>query len=118
MIHAINVLVIATLVVTSVVVEPAQVATALLARQQSGAWQYPPADGLGSLRHWTDASSQVTYAARYAPFGTLLWQQGTAPGPWGFAGEFQDPAGLLYLWARWYDPATGRFLTRDPFPGL
>jgi outer membrane protein assembly factor BamB len=25
---------------------------------------------------------------------------------------------LLYLRARWYDPATGRFLTRDPFPGL
>ncbi|HHN93732.1 MAG TPA: hypothetical protein ENK17_03110, partial [Anaerolineae bacterium] len=27
-------------------------------------------------------------------------------------------AGLLYLRARWYDPATGRFLTRDPYPGL
>jgi RHS repeat-associated protein len=60
----------------------------------------------------------VTYAARYAPFGSLLWQQGTAPGPWGFAGEMQDPTGLLYLRARWYDPALGRFLTRDPFPGL
>ena len=30
----------------------------------------------------------------------------------------QDPTGLIYLRARWYDPATGRFLTRDPFPGL
>jgi RHS repeat-associated protein len=90
----------------------------LLAQQQSGAWQYPLADGLGSLRQWTDAGGQVTYAARYAPFGSLLWQQGTAPAPWGFAGEMQDPTGLLYLRARWYDPATGRFLTRDPFPGL
>ena len=26
--------------------------------------------------------------------------------------------GLLYLRARWYDPDTGRFLTKDPFPGL
>ncbi|MFB0537484.1 MAG: RHS repeat-associated core domain-containing protein [Anaerolineae bacterium] len=60
----------------------------------------------------------MTYAARYAPFGTLLWQQGSPPGPWGFAGEFQDPTGLIYLRARWYDPGTGRFLTRDPFPGL
>jgi RHS repeat-associated protein len=60
----------------------------------------------------------VTYAARYAPFGTLLWQQGTAPAPWGFAGEMQDPTGLIYLRARWYDPATGRFLTRDPLLGV
>jgi RHS repeat-associated protein len=50
--------------------------------------------------------------------GSLLWQQGTAPAPWGFAGEFQDPTGLLYLRARWYDPTIGRFLTRDPLPGL
>ena len=35
-----------------------------------------------------------------------------------FTGETQDPTGLYYLRARWYDPATGRFLTRDPFPGL
>jgi len=90
----------------------------LLAQQQGGVWQYPLVDGLGSVRQWADAAGQVTYAARYAPFGALLWQQGTAPGPWGFAGEFQDPTGLLYLRARWYDPATGRFLTRDPFPGL
>ncbi|MFB0535680.1 MAG: RHS repeat-associated core domain-containing protein [Anaerolineae bacterium] len=90
----------------------------LLAQQQAGAWQYPLPDGLGSVRHWTDASSQVTYVARYAPFGALLWQQGTAPGPWGFAGEMQDPTGLIYLRARWYDPATGRFLTRDPVPGV
>jgi RHS repeat-associated protein len=73
---------------------------------------------LGSLRQWTDVGGQVTYAARYAPFGSLLWQQGTAPGPWGFAGEMQDPTGLLYLRARWYDPTTGRFLTRDPLPGV
>jgi RHS repeat-associated protein len=89
-----------------------------LLAQQSGAWQYPLPDGLGSLRQWTDVGGQVTYAARYAPFGALLWQQGSAPGPWGFAGEMQDPTGLIYLRARWYDPAIGRFLTRDPFPGL
>jgi RHS repeat-associated protein len=89
-----------------------------LLAQQSGAWQYPLPDGLGSLRQWTDVGGQVTYAARYAPFGALLWQQGTAPAPWGFAGEMQDPTGLIYLRARWYDPATSRFLTRDPFPGL
>ena len=32
--------------------------------------------------------------------------------------QWDADAGLLYLRARWYDPATGRFLTRDSFPGL
>jgi RHS repeat-associated protein len=36
-------------------------------------------------------------------------------GPLGFTGEWTDQStGLVYLRARWYDPATGRFLTRDP----
>ena len=39
--------------------------------------------------------------------------------PLQYSGEQWDAdAGLLYLRARWYDPATGRFLTRDPFPGF
>ena len=39
--------------------------------------------------------------------------------PYGYTGEHWDAAtGLLYLRARWYNPALGRFLTRDPFPGL
>jgi hypothetical protein len=90
----------------------------LLAQQQSGAWQYPLADGLGSVRQWANAGGQVTYAARYAPFGEMLWQQGTAPGPWGFAGEgklafipqlsgdegWDANTNLIYLQARWYNP--------------
>lgn len=36
----------------------------------------------------------------------------------GFTGERQDVrSGLLYLHARWYDPAIGRFLSRDPASG-
>jgi len=44
---------------------------------------------------------------------------GSAPSAWGYAGEYQEgQTGLIYLRARWYDPATGRFLTRDPFAGI
>ena len=31
------------------------------------------------------------------------------------AGQYTDPAsGLIYMRARWYDPATGQFITSDP----
>ena len=35
-----------------------------------------------------------------------------------FTGEQNDPNGLEYLRARYYDPATGRFVSRDPIPHL
>lgn len=38
--------------------------------------------------------------------------------PYQFAGERVDPAtNLVHLRARWYDPAVGRFGSRDPFGG-
>src|SRR5579859_6803950 len=45
------------------------------------------------------------------------------PSPFGFTGESQeDPAsaafGLVYLRSRWYDPSTGRFISRDSFGGV
>ena len=36
-----------------------------------------------------------------------------------YTGEQNDiDTGLIYLRARWYDPATGRFTSRDPFRGI
>lgn len=36
-----------------------------------------------------------------------------------FNGQYDDTTlGYLYLRARWYDPQTGRFLSKDPFPGV
>ncbi len=34
--------------------------------------------------------------------------------PFGFAGEYTDSSGLIYLRARWYDPVSGQFLSVDP----
>jgi RHS repeat-associated protein len=49
----------------------------------------------------------------------LLAAQGTRPSALQYTGEQNDlDTGLIYLRARWYDPATGRFTTRDPFPGF
>ena len=75
-------------------------------------------DGLGSVRLLVDAATrQILDTYRYAPFGGLL-AGGTSDNNRRFTGEAQDATGLYYLRARWYDPATGRFLSRDPFPGL
>ncbi|MCC2334863.1 RHS repeat-associated core domain-containing protein [Cellulomonas wangsupingiae] len=32
----------------------------------------------------------------------------------GYAGEYTDPTGYVYLRARYYDPTSAQFLTRDP----
>ena len=37
---------------------------------------------------------------------------------YGYAGEWTDASELQYLRARYYLPATGRFISKDPFPGL
>jgi RHS repeat-associated protein len=36
----------------------------------------------------------------------------------GFTGEYTDPSGLLYLRARYMNPSTATFLTKDPFEGI
>jgi RHS repeat-associated protein len=71
-------------------------------------------DQLGSTRLITDATgaTQATYA--YGAYGSV-----TASGPANttlrFAGQYQDPeSGLVYMRARYYDPTTAQFLTRDP----
>jgi len=52
-----------------------------------------------------------------APQGQVASSQ-----PLRFAGELYDGGfgepKLLYLRARYYDPGTGRFMTRDPLPGV
>ena len=91
----------------------------LLGQEVGEAWYYPLADGLGSLRRWTDDDGDEVYAVDYTPFGGLAGASGASPSAWGYAGEYQEgQSGLIYLRARWYDPATGRFLTRDPFAGI
>jgi RHS repeat-associated protein len=67
----------------------------------------------------SDASGTIVQSYTYAPFGELLAAQGSRSSALRFTGEQTDvDTGLVYLRARWYDSATGRFTTRDPFPGF
>ena len=55
----------------------------------------------------------------YDPFGQPEAGTGLgAPTDHGFTGEPQDAAtGLVQLRARWYQPTSGQFVSRDPFGG-
>jgi RHS repeat-associated protein len=72
-------------------------------------------DGLGSTTDLTDGSGDVTDTYSYDVFGALRANTGSTPNNWLFTGEQHDAdSDLYYLRARYYDPATGRFLGLDP----
>jgi len=51
-------------------------------------------------------------------FGNLIASTGSTPNAYLYRGERYDAdLGLYYLRARWYNPVTGRFMTRDPNSG-
>jgi RHS repeat-associated protein len=89
-----------------------------LAQQQDNFWAYQHADGLGSVRHLSDASADVTRLQNYDPFGNLIAQSGPGSSGFGYTGEQEDANyGLVFLRARYYEPSTGRFVSKDPWPG-
>jgi RHS repeat-associated protein len=72
-------------------------------------------DQLGSTRLLTGSSGATTGTSSYTPYGTLEAKTGTATTPLGYAGQYSDAeTGLQYLRARFYDPGTGQFMTKDP----
>ena len=88
----------------------------LLARTDaSGVTDWYLADRLGSVRDVVDVSGNVVYHNGYDSFGNNISTSGTGGDRFGFTGREHDSAlNLYYNQARFYDPATGRFLSRDP----
>jgi RHS repeat-associated protein len=74
-------------------------------------------DGLGSTIAITDASGNILNKYDYAPFGEPQIIQETVENSLLFTGEPYDQSELLYLRARYYDPKTGRFVSKDKYKG-
>jgi RHS repeat-associated protein len=107
----------------------------LLAQQNIGSTAQtliPLADAQASVRVMADATGNSTAApsllatqnyegygaATDAISGASLSANNAALTAFGYDGEQVDvDTGLVYLRARWYDPADGRFLSVDPHPG-
>ncbi len=87
----------------------------LVAARIAGALRYPLHDALGSTFSLTDSSAAVTDTFAYDALGNTVARSGTTHFTHRFAGEeADDESGLVYLRARYYDPAAGVFLSRDP----
>ncbi len=70
-------------------------------------------DATGSVGLSTDSAGNQTSTQSYDPWGNVTATTGT-PAQLGYDSEPVDPTGLIYLQARYYDPATGQFLSVDP----
>jgi RHS repeat-associated protein len=88
---------------------------------------FPTFDGNGNVASLVRVADGVTVAAyEYSPFGESLraWVKGDLPAlvqatlvdqPFRFSTKFTDTeSGLVYYGARYYSPALGRFINRDP----
>jgi RHS repeat-associated protein len=72
----------------------------------------------GSVRNLTDAAGTVTDIYEYDAFGNSFTTSETKLNNYLYRGEQFDPdLGLYYLRARYYNPLTGRFMSRDPNEG-
>src|SRR5260370_33455787 len=69
-------------------------------------------DAWGSVRPVASPSASVVGTASYDAFGFIRSQTGQSS-IFGFTGQQTDSTGLSFLRARYYNPASGRFLSPD-----
>jgi RHS repeat-associated protein len=86
----------------------------LISQRRAGSTSYYLHDAQGSVRTLTDLAGAVTEKYTYAAFGELVEQEGATENPYRYTGQqYGEASGLYSLRARYYDPAAGRFLSRD-----
>ncbi|SDG03376.1 RHS repeat-associated core domain-containing protein [Fontibacillus panacisegetis] len=75
-------------------------------------------NGHGDVVQIIDENGNTVNNYQYDEWGNILQQQEGIENPFKYAGEIQDEeTGLYYLRARYYDPAVGRFVSKDTYEG-
>jgi RHS repeat-associated protein len=81
----------------------------------TGAISYLITDALGSVRGVVTSPAAPAATTSYDAWGNPQTVGGLASyTPFGYAGGYTDPTGLIYLVHRYYDPTTGQFISIDP----
>jgi RHS repeat-associated protein len=75
-------------------------------------------DGLPSEIALANGAGAVTTEYTFEPFGVGTRTGTSSTNAFEFAGRENDGTGLLYLRARYYLPAAGRFVSEDPVPEI
>jgi len=86
--------------------------------EKTDEWNYVLNDGTGVPRQLTDMDGEVTMFVRYSPWGKPIETDGIGNFDASFIGTLIDATtGLIYIGnGQYYDPETGRFLTRGVNP--
>ena len=80
-----------------------------------GTVRYFHQDQLGSTTSLTSSSGATVQTYAYDAYGQLTSPAPIVENPFRYAGQYTDAkTGLQDLRARYYEPATGQFLSRDP----
>ena len=77
--------------------------------------KYYLSDGHGNVTSLTDSSGTIVKSYTYDAFGVEENIASSDTNPFRYCGEYYDSEiGQIYLRARYYDPAIGRFTQSDP----
>lgn len=89
-----------------------------LARKVNGQYYYYLYNGHGDVVKVLDNNGNIVNNYQYDEWGNIISKTEGISNPIRYSGEYYDEeSGLYYLRARYYDPSTGRFISRDTYEG-
>jgi len=92
-----------------------------LAMLRSSTTSYYEQDGLGSVTSLSNTAGALAQTCTFDSLGNQTGSSGSLTNPFRFTGrEFDTESNLYFMRARYFDPATARFINEDPigFAGI